>query len=97
MGNIPRKRSKFIYSGFILLLGSFSMFIFGQSKWRECGPLPEEGEVYFSIAYGHSRYVATGQFGTIVVSPDSIGWFGRAADIPDMLLWSVAFENGMLC
>jgi hypothetical protein len=29
-----------------------------------------------------------------VTSLDSIDWFGRAADIPDILLWSVTFGNG---
>ncbi len=95
MGSFPHKQSMNIATVLILMSGLFYSFCFGQSAWRSNGTLPEAGEAYFSIAYGNGRYVATGQFGTIVGSLDSINWFGRAADIPDILLWSVTFGNGV--
>ncbi|MBN1576953.1 MAG: hypothetical protein JW913_10390 [Chitinispirillaceae bacterium] len=95
MGIIPHKRSVIVSTGLLSLLCFFNSDSFGQLKWNSCGTLPEVGEAYFSIAYGNGRFVATGQLGTIVASPDSIDWFGRAADIPDILLWSVSFGNGI--
>ena len=90
----PHKLPVFNASGVFLAIASTCACIFSQSVWRADGSLPEIGEDYFSIAYGNNRYVATGQFGTIVASPDSISWFGRAARIPDILLWSVSYVNG---
>ncbi|MBN1307406.1 MAG: hypothetical protein JXA18_05790 [Chitinispirillaceae bacterium] len=95
MGIIPDKWSVIASVGLPLLVCLFNSNSFGQLKWSSGGFLPEAGEAYFSIAYGNGRYVATGQFGTIVASLDSIDWFDRAADIPEMLLWTVSFGNGI--
>lgn len=95
MGNIPDKRSAILFPAFFIALSVVQSVCFGQTSWMRGGTLPDATEAYFSIAYGNGRYVSTGQYGTIVASPDSINWFGRAADIPDMLLWSVTYGNGM--
>ena len=93
MGGIPDKRSAILLVSTVILL--FTGKIYGQYRWRSAGVLPgRDAGTCYSIAYGNGRYVSTGQSGTIFASPDSIGWFGRAAAIPDVLLWSVTFTDG---
>jgi hypothetical protein len=94
MGNNPHEPSGISFTGLVFYVCLCNSLAFSQSTWRTDGTLPDIGESCYSIAYGNNRYVATGQYGTIVTSHDSIDWFGRAADIPDILLWSVTFGNG---
>jgi photosystem II stability/assembly factor-like uncharacterized protein len=73
----------------ILLLTGICL---GQSVWEIKNPLPQGNSLY-SAVYGDSQFVAVGDKGTILTSPDAATWTVKKSGTK-FLLSSVTFGNG---
>jgi hypothetical protein len=65
-------------------------------NWYWRNPLPQ-GEHIYSFAYGNGIFVAVGESGTIMTSPDGINWSVRhtALSSDNIRFSSVAYGNGV--
>jgi hypothetical protein len=60
--------------------------------WQWRSPLPQGNDLY-ALAHGNDRYVAVGDYGTILVSPDGTNWAVRSRETNETLN-GVAFGGG---
>ncbi|MGA2506940.1 MAG: hypothetical protein ABSF80_05630 [Chitinispirillaceae bacterium] len=64
-----------------------------QLQWTVVSPVPTSNNLQ-SITYGNGQYVAVGDAGTILTSPDGLVWTSRTSGITTRL-WSVTYGNGL--
>jgi hypothetical protein len=77
--------------GFFFLLAGTSV-CFGQSKWLLIDPLPQD-KTLNSVAYGDSLFVAVGDSGMILTSPNGKTWTIRNSET-NYYLFSAIYGNG---
>lgn len=63
------------------------------SDWELTSPLPTRNS-YKDVVYGNGKYVAVGEYGTIVTSEDGTGWQKQNVDTFHTL-WGIAYGNGI--
>jgi hypothetical protein len=86
---------------FLRAIVVFVLFV-STTAGLEAGPLDvwhwrnptSTGNTLYGVCYGMDKYVAVGERGTIVFSPDSINWFNQESGTT-LELRSVCFGNGM--
>lgn len=85
----------FLMSLFITLLPSFPSFSNAAflDDWHWRNPLPQGNDLN-DVHFGNGVFVAVGQFGTILTSPDGTAWTVRASGTTKTL-HGVAFGNGV--
>jgi hypothetical protein len=64
-----------------------------QLQWTVVTPPPTSNNLR-SVTYGNGLYVAVGDAGTILTSPDGLNWTSQASGITTRL-WSVAYGNNL--
>jgi hypothetical protein len=62
-----------------------------QLQWAVVSPVPTAHNLQ-SVIYGNGQYVAVGDTGTILTSPDGLNWTSRTSGITTRL-WSVTYGN----
>ena len=67
-----------------LCLFAFVGFSFGQSHWQVVSPLPQNNYLY-GVAYGNNQFVAVGDAGTILTSPDGSTWTSQTSGTQGLL------------
>jgi len=60
---------------------------FAQTDWTWRNPLPQ-GNRLLSAVYGNGRFVAVGNKGTVLTSPDGIAWTNQPA-VTSRILYSI--------
>lgn len=60
--------------------------------WHWRNPLPQ-GHSLYAITHGNGKFVAVGEFGTILTSPDGTNWEVQRSGTSESL-WSVTFGDG---
>ena len=61
-------------------------------KWHLRNPLPQ-GSNLSGVAYGNGTFVAVGDTGTILTSPDGVAWDSRTSGTSNLLV-GVTYGNG---
>ena len=100
MSTFKRKRF-WMLCLFILILSGFSFPAQTQATdpldtWYWRNPLPQ-GEHIYSFAYGNGIFVAVGESGTMMTSPDGINWAVRhtALSLDNSRFTCIAYGNGV--
>jgi hypothetical protein len=62
-------------------------------EWNWRNPLPTSNYIY-EVAYGNGTFVAVGDCGTIITSPDGATWTNRSFPT-DKFLYGVCYGNGV--
>lgn len=92
MPAVQKRKMFFIPKNCALLLCVCCDLGFGQSKWDLIDPLPQVNTLN-SVIYGNSLFVAVGNNGMILTSPDGTTWTIKNSGTT-YLLSSVTYGNG---
>ena len=61
----------------VVLLIAFAEMCFGQSTWKLINPISQplpDGQSFNSVIYGSGKFVVTGDYDTVLTSPDGTTW-----------------------
>jgi hypothetical protein len=90
------KAMKLLWVGLIVLFVNFFFPYFSIAdpldNWHLRNPLPQ-GNNLSGVAYGNGTFVAVGELGTILTSPDGVTWTIRTSGT-SAYLSGVAYGNG---
>src|SRR5882672_8158068 len=84
-----------ILRALLLALAVISSCAFAQESWLPRVSSIGSGTALWGVAYGGGQWVAVGELGTILTSPDGVTWTKRNSGFPDRWLVDVGYANGL--